>query len=190
MRAGNPFLAGALVAAAVCAAASSPALAGGPGRFSLASAGAAMRYNPGPLVQSYYYPSAGFGYYSPFVSVPSLSPPYPTNLPNYWWVGPYASEDPRQDGYNPSAGYDWGQITPLILTTSPAKAEVTLDGSAIGSADDLAPIQLPFGNHTVRVEAPGYEPSETVIQAKTPAVQRLQINLKSSRPVAAAMPPR
>ena len=188
MRFRRTLLAGAVVAAAVCAAGLKPALAAGPGHISLGSTGAAIRYNPGPLVQSYYYPSAGFGYYSPFVSVPSLSPPYPTNLPNYWWVGPYPSEDPRQAGYNPSSGYDWQEVTALVLTTSPAKAEVTLDGNAIGGADDLGPIQLPAGDHTLRVEAPGYEPSETVIHATAPSVQRLQINLKSLPRSAQATP--
>lgn len=133
--------------------------------------------------QSNFYPSYGFGYNSPFFSPPSSPPPYPY-MPNGWWASPYPSEDPRQAGYNPSAGYRWEDVTTLILGTSPQKAQITLDGSPIGSAADLGPIQLPLGDHTLRVDAAGYEPSETVLRVNAVSVQRLQINLKAAAPAA------
>jgi PEGA domain len=189
MRRATSVFGSVLLLAALCAGGLTPADAAGSGR-AFAAAASYVRFNATPVVRSYGYPSFGnYGYSSPFVSVPSLSPPYPY-MRKYWWTGSYPEADPRQAGYNPSAGYNWQEVTTLILATSPAKADVTLDGSAIGSADDLGPIQLPMGDHTLRVEAPGYEPSETKISVRTPSVQRMQINLKSSQPVAASMPPR
>jgi PEGA domain len=133
-----------------------------------------------PVVRSYFNPGFGyFGYTSPFLDFNTFSAPYPY-MPNYWWTGAYPTADPRQAGYNPSAGYRWEDVTTLVLGTFPKRADVTLDGSSIGSAEDLGPIQLPFGEHTVRVEAPGYEPSETVVKVQAQSFQRLQVNLKPS----------
>jgi hypothetical protein len=189
MRRGTSFLTGAAIAAAVCAFGLSPARAADRRHFATASNSSGMRVSWRALGQSYYYPLMGYGYYSPQVYMPSFSVPYPY-APKYWWTGYYPTEDPRQAGYNPSAGYNWQEVTALILTTYPAKAEVILDGSPIGSADSLGPIQLPIGKHTLKVEAPGYEPSETVIQVEKPSVQHLQINLKSISSAAAANRPR
>jgi PEGA domain len=126
------------------------------------------------------------GYGASFLGAPQLPPPYPY-MPKYWWVSPYSIEDPRQSGYNPSAGYRWEDVTTLILATYPKQADVILDGNPIGSSDDLGPIQLPFGVHTLRVQSPGYEPSETVVKVETPSLQRLQVNLKSvARPPASS----
>jgi hypothetical protein len=135
-----------------------------------------------------FYPSYGygFGYYTPFLVPPSTSIAPQSYVPNGWWAGPYANSDPRQAGYNPRAGYRWEDVTTLILGTYPQKAEVTLDGNPIGSAADLGPIQLPPGDHTLRVEAPGYETSETVLKADSSSVRKLQINLHEI--VAAAAP--
>ena len=141
-----------------------------------------------PVVQSYFNPGFGFfGYASPFISLPTLPPPYPY-MPKYWWTGSYPTADPRQSGYNPSAGYRWEDVTTLILGTSPKTASVMLDGNAIGSSEDLGPIQLPFGEHTLRVEAPGYEPSETVMRVETPSLQRVQVNLKRGESTPAPRP--
>jgi PEGA domain len=189
MRHATSLLLKATMGTAFLLACASMGLAAGPGRSFGAAPRQFMRSMGAPLVQSYGYPGYGYGYSSPFVSVPSLSPPYPY-MPKYWWTGPYSTEDPRQSGYNPSAGYSWDSVTTLFVSTSPLKANVTLDGNPIGSADDLGPIQLPMGEHTLRVEAPGYEPSETVMKVQTTSVQRLQINLKSSGPAVAAATPR
>lgn len=151
--------------------------AGADGRF-VARLAPDVHPSSTPLVRSYFNPSFGFfGYTSPFISVPSLPPPYPY-MPKYWWTGAYPTADPRQSGYNPSAGYRWEDVTTLILGTFPKTASVLLDGNAIGSSQALGPIQLPFGEHTLRVEAPGYEPSETVVKVETPSLQRVQVNLK------------
>ncbi len=147
--------------------------------------GAAARAGFGPVPQYDYGPGYGFGYYTPFL-IPPTAPPAVSYLPKYWWTGYYDTADPRQAGYNPRAGYRWDDVTTLILGTSPKKAEITLDGSPIGSASDLGPIQLPPGDHTLRVEAPGFEPSETVLKADAASVRRLQINLKAT--VAGAKP--
>jgi PEGA domain len=191
MRSAHSALWKAVIIAALFVGGTSASVAAGPGWGIGAASGPVMRYNSSPVVQSYFYPSYGGygGYYSPFVSVPSIGSTDPY-LPNYWWTGRYTTADPRQDGYNPSAGYNWDEVTTLIIATSPKKADVTLDGSLIGSAEDLGPIQLPAGNHTLRVEAPGYQPSETVMKVQTPSLQRLQINLKATGPAVAAIAPR
>ena len=130
--------------------------------------------------QPSFYPSYGFGFYRPFLIPPSTPVAPRSYMPNGWWASPYPSQDPRQAGYNPRAGYRWEDVTTLILGTYPKKAEITLDGSPIGSAEDLGPIQLPYGDHTLRVEAPGYEPSETVLKVDTSSVRRMQINLRAA----------
>lgn len=184
------LLSKAVIAVTLIAGGTSAGLASGISHAFGPAPGPAMSFNPSPLVQSYFYPSfGGYGYSSPFLSVPSLPPPYPY-LPKYWWTGYYSTEDPRQAGYNPSAGYKWEEVTTLILATSPKKASILLDGSFIGNADDLGPIQLPLGEHTLRVEAPGYEPSETVVNVQTPSLQQLQINLKASGSGVTAAPAR
>ncbi len=143
-----------------------------------------------PPVQSYFYPSGDWygGYTSPFLFFPQLPPPTPY-MPNYWWVSPYALADPRQDGYNPSAGYPKETVTTLLLTTYPAKTRVVLDGIYVGTSDSLGPFQLPVGEHTMRFEARGYEPSETVLKVERPAIEQLEIHLT---PIAqpAKLPPR
>ncbi len=131
-----------------------------------------------PLVNSYLYPTFGWygGYASPFLYLPSLPPPHPI-APNYWWTGMYPIADPRQDGYNPSSGYPQGTVTTLLLVAFPEKARVTLDGIFIGTSDTLGPIQLPAGEHSLRVEAPAYEPSETILKVEQPIVQQLEVRL-------------
>lgn len=129
-------------------------------------------------VQSYYYPSHwGYGgYFSPFLELPSLPPPYPY-MPNYWWVSPYPIGDPRQAGYNPSSGYRWEDVATLLLVTNPTKTRVILDGVFVGTTNYLGPIQLPVGEHSLRVEAAGYEPSETVLNIERPVLQQLEVQL-------------
>jgi hypothetical protein len=84
----------------------------------------------------------------------------------------------RQDGYNPNSGYEWDSVGALLLTTFPLKAQVTLDGTCVGTADKLGPFQLPVGAYTLRVEAVGYQPSETVVKFDEPGVRELDIKLK------------
>ncbi len=106
--------------------------------------------------------------------------------PNYWWVGPYPSENPCQAGCNPNAGYEWDSVGTLILGTNPPKARVTLDGIYAGTADKLGPFQLPVGEHTLHIEAPGFEPSDIVVKFDQPGVQSLNVELK--RLMASAKP--
>lgn len=139
-------------------------------------------------VQPYSFPSFSpwgwfGGYYSPFMNMPTLPPARPY-LPNYWWVEPYPSADPRQAGYNPASGYARDEVTTLLLVTYPAKARVILDGLYVGTADYLGPIQLPLGEHTLRVEAAGYEPSETILSVEQPVLQQLEVRLKPQTPPA------
>ena len=136
-------------------------------------------------VQPYFYPSYspfsyyGFGgFYSPFVNLPSIPRAVP-DLPNYWWAEHYPTADPRQAGYNPSSGYPKESVTTLLLATYPLNTRIILDGIYVGRADYLGPIQLPVGEHTLRVEAPGYETSETVLNVEVPVLQQLEIRLKS-----------
>lgn len=143
-------------------------------------------------VLPYFFPSFGHfgfygGYYSPFISVPTLPPAYPY-LPKYWWTGPYPENDPRQSGYNPAAGYSKDQVTTLLLMTYPLKTRIILDGIYVGTSDRLGPIQLPLGEHILRVEAVGFEPSETVLKVEQPTLQQLEVRLKPAAPSAKAEP--
>lgn len=141
------------------------ALAGGPGILAPASGGNVF-FNPVPL--NFY---GGFGPFLPLI------PSSTSYLGPYWWAGPNANDDPRQAGYNPSAGYPWDSVTTLLLSTTPSRARVILDGSDVGPARDLGPIQLPLGDHTLRVTARGYKPSTTVLKVEQAIVQKLDVRL-------------
>jgi hypothetical protein len=69
-------------------------------------------------------------------------------------------------------------VTTLLLSTFPAKARVILDGVFVGTADCLGPTQLPLGEHTLRVDATSYEPSEIVLKVEQPTVQELDVRMK------------
>lgn len=126
------------------------------------------------FVQPFY---GGYGdYYSPYSGTSSYSSGY-AYAPNHWWTGPNSSADPRGIGNNPNAGYAWDSVTTLLLDTFPAQARVTLDGIFVGTADSLGPFQLPAGEHTLRVDAAGYEPSDTVLRVERPVLQQLQVRL-------------
>ena len=98
--------------------------------------------------------------------------------PRYWWVSPYPSENPCQAGCNPNAGYEWDSVGTLILDTNPPKARVTLDGIYAGTTDKLGPFQLPVGEHTLHIEAPGFESSDIIVKFDQPGVQSLNVELK------------
>jgi len=153
--------------AAVLAVATNCAAQRGRGSFSRAG-GAFASYSGG------YW--GGYGGYAPFYGGAYTAPAGPY-LPNGWWTGYYGSGDPRGVAYNPDAGYTWDSVTTLLLETLPAKARVTLDGIFVGTSDLLGPFQLPAGQHTLRVEAAGYEPSETVLKVEQPVVQQLTVKL-------------
>jgi hypothetical protein len=136
-------------------------------------------------VRPYFFGGGGFGHfgyygghYTPFVSVPTFGSTYPY-LPKYWWVERYPSADPRQTGYNPNSGYPKEEVTTLLLVTFPVKSRVILDGLYVGTSDNLGPIQLPIGVHILRVEALGFEPSETVLNVEQPTLQQLEVRLKT-----------
>jgi hypothetical protein len=151
----------------------------------LIGAGAPAPRSGPTYVQPYYFGGGGFGpfgfyggYYSPFLEVPTFSSTYPY-LPKYWWVERYPSADPRQAGYNPNSGYPKEEVTTLLLVTYPVKSRVILDGLYVGTSDNLGPIQLPVGVHILRVEALGFEPSETVLKVEQPTLQQLEVRLKT-----------
>ena len=118
--------------------------------------------------------SGGYGF--PFFGESS----YGYQPPNYWWVSAYPSLDPRQAGYNPSGGYEWESVGALILTTYPANARVTLNGIFVGTADHLGPFQLPAGQHTFRLAAQGFEPSEQIVNVERPGPLFLDVHLQRS----------
>jgi hypothetical protein len=123
-------------------------------------------------------PFGGFGGHSlPYSWYPSSGGPY-GYLPNYRWASHYPTSDPRQDGYNSSASYEWDSVGTLMLTTSPAKSRVTLDGVLVGTSDKLGPIQLPAGEHTLHLAADGYEPSDTIVKVDKPGPLVLNVELK------------
>ncbi|MGD0225262.1 MAG: PEGA domain-containing protein [Terriglobia bacterium] len=111
----------------------------------------------------------GYGFYP--LSSPPLEVP-----PNYGRVGP--DENPCQSGCNPNAGYEWDSVGTLILDTNPPNARVTLDGIPAGTTDRLGPFQLPVGEHTLHIEAAGFEPSDIVVKFDRPGVQSLNVELK------------
>jgi hypothetical protein len=98
--------------------------------------------------------------------------------PNYWWASPYPSENPCQAGCNPKAGYEWDSVGTLILDTNPPKARVTLDGVYAGTTDKLGPFQLPVGEHTLHIEAAGFESSDIIVKFDQPGVQSMNVVLK------------
>jgi cytoskeleton protein RodZ len=77
-----------------------------------------------------------------------------------------------------------------MLTTFPARARVKLDGTSIGAANYLGPIQLPAGEHTLRIEAAGYEPYETVLRVDSPVAQDLEVRLRPLAPAPKPATPR
>jgi len=123
---------------------------------------------------------AGWGGYFPF----GFSGAYPASTspldvpPRYWWVSPYPSEPPCQAGCNPNAGYEWDSVGTLILKTNPPQAHVTLDGTYAGTTDKLGPFQLPVGEHTLHIEAPGFEASDIIVKFDQPGVQTLNVEMK------------
>ena len=135
--------------------------------------GVAREYRP--YLAGSVYP--GWGGYGGFGFYPSYGGPLVV-APNYWWVSPYPSENPCQAGCNPNAGYEWDSVGTLILETNPPKARVSLDGIFAGTADKLGPFQLPVGEHTLHIEAPGFEPSDVIVKFDQPGVQTLNIELK------------
>lgn len=118
----------------------------------------------------------GGGYYAPYGGGTYYAPGN-TNQSNHWWTGPNGATDGRGVGYNPNAGYAWDTVSTLLLDTNPPKARVTLDGIYVGTTDSLGPFQLPVGNHTLRIEAAGFEPSETVLKVVEPILRQLQVTL-------------
>jgi hypothetical protein len=167
--------------------------ASGGERGGFVAAGPAPTVSGPSYVTPYFFPSfGGFGgygfqggYYSPFFDP---SPSYTTHpyLPKYWWAERYPSADPRQAGYNPNSGYAKEEVTTLLLVTFPVKTRVILDGLFVGISDNLGPIQLPLGLHTLRIEALGFEPSQTVMNIEEPTLQQLEVRLNPKARVAAA----
>jgi PEGA domain-containing protein len=155
--------------------------AGPPQRPARPAAGGARGFVDRPPVvysQPYFPAYGGFnGFYPPFYGGFYSPPPEP---PKYWWAGPYSDNDPGTEGYNPNAGYSWDSVGALILETQPPNARVTLDGVFVGTSDRLGPFQLPAGEHTLRIEAEGYEPSERVLKVEPPTVEQLEIRLNAT----------
>jgi PEGA domain len=99
-------------------------------------------------------------------------------LPYYGLVNPYANENPCPTGCNPNSGYEWDNVGTLIVATNPPQAHITLDGTFAGTTDKLGPFQLPVGEHTLHIEAPGYEPSDVIVKFDRPGTQNLSVELK------------
>lgn len=60
------------------------------------------------------------------------------------------------------------QTTALRMTGSPSDARVTVDDQIVGTLDMVKArgVALPPGTHRVSVEAPGYFPFDTIVEAK------------------------
>lgn len=57
---------------------------------------------------------------------------------------------------------------PLVMTGSPADARVTVDDQIVGTLEMVHArgVAMPAGSHRVSVEAPGFFPFDTIVQAK------------------------
>lgn len=143
------------------------------------TAGAPARVSASNRSAPHYRGSSGYGGYGfgGYAFYPGWTAPLSV-APNSWWVSPYPLADPRQNGYNPSAGYEWDSVGALILDTNPPDARVSLDGVYVGTTDKLGPFQLPMGEHTLHIEAPGFEPSDVIVKFDKPGVQSLNVELK------------
>jgi len=117
----------------------------------------------------------GGGYYSTYRGGATYAPG--NSGSTHWWVGPNGNNAELGVGYNPNSGYDWDSVCTLLLETNPPKARVTIDGTYVGTMDSLGPFQLPVGNHTLKIEAAGFEPSETVLKVEEPALRQLEVKL-------------
>ena len=98
--------------------------------------------------------------------------------PSSGWANSGPSENPCQAGCNLNAGHEWDSVGALILDTNPPEARVTLDGIYAGTTDMLGPFQLPVGEHTLHIEAAGFEPSDIIVRFDEPGVQSLNVKLK------------
>ncbi len=141
--------------------------------FAQRRAGGARAYSSSSTAPIY----TGGGGYGGYGLYSSSSSPLDVP-PRYWWVSPYPSESPCQAGCNPNAGYEWDSVGTLILDTNPPQARVTLDGTYAGTTDKLGPFQLPVGQHTLHIEAVGFQPSDIIVKFDQPGVQSLNVELK------------
>ncbi|MFZ0963580.1 MAG: PEGA domain-containing protein [Terriglobia bacterium] len=136
---------------------------------------------PAPVYGGAYGGYGGYDGFSDFGFYPSSSS-LPAVPPSNWWASQPDSESPCQAGCNPNAGYEWDSVGTLILDTNPPQARVTLDGIYAGTTDKLGPFQLPVGEHTLHIEAPGFEPSDVIVKFDQPGVQSLNVALKQLPP--------
>lgn len=135
--------------------------------------GAHSFYHSGPVYGGGGPVYSGGGWYGGYgYAMPSQPLPY------YGLVNPNANENPCPTGCNPNSGYDWDSVGTLIVATSPLKARITLDGIFAGTTDELGPFQLPVGEHTLHIEAPGFEPSDVIVKFDKPGTQSLTVDLQ------------
>jgi hypothetical protein len=127
--------------------------------------GAHQFYHSGPAY-------GGGGWYGGYGYMPSQPLPY------YALVNPNANENPCPTGCNPNSGYEWDSVGTLIVAANPPQARITLDGTFAGTADKLGPFQLPVGEHTLHIAAPGFEPSDVIVKFDQPGTQSLNVELK------------
>lgn len=143
--------------------------------------GEAGGYYPGAFGYGGYYPGFGYNDFFPGFGGAGFYPSYTSPLevpPPGWWASPYPSQNPCQAGCNPNAGYEWESVGTLILNTNPPTARISLDGIPAGTTDKLGPFQLPVGEHTLHVDALGFESADVVVKFEQPGVQTLNVELK------------
>ncbi len=60
------------------------------------------------------------------------------------------------------------QVIQLRMTGAPNDARVTVDDQIVGTLDmvEARGVSLPVGSHRVSVEAPGYFPFDSIVEAK------------------------
>jgi PEGA domain len=85
----------------------------------------------------------------------------------------------------PSAG-------PVTLKSTPAEAQVYLDGKLVGTTNaegELQLLQVAPGTHNVRLARAGYEDYEETLMLTAGQAARIPVSLKASKPIVAAHAP-
>ncbi len=114
---------------------------------------------------------------------PSPTPrPQPTPSPT-----PAAQPTPAPTLGGGSAANPWGAPVAsngtIAVSTTPSGARVSVDGKTYGSAPTR--VELPLGDHTIRVEADGYKTATRSVKLQTTKVVTVDVVLEASAPAPA-----
>ncbi len=78
------------------------------------------------------------------------------------------------------------KMTSLVVTSSPDRAEVSLDGQVIGHTPLMQMSHVAAGQHQLQIKLDGYKVLQKSISAKTNQITLVQVSLQKAPPVLAA----